>query len=288
MYVVHFQKMAGMGTTSKLGDFEASPLLKWAGSKRKLLPHLERFWQSGFDRYVEPFAGSACLFFSLQPKQALLNDLNYHVIGTYRSVRNHARTIHEIASSLPRTADFYYKLRPLALEIKDPILKAAFFVYLNRNCFNGLFRTNQRGQFNVPFSDNRTGALPTLDVFENAAKLLRRTRLSSDDFEVFLAQNVRKGDFVYLDPPYAIENERIFTQYGPTTFGISDLYRLKSAVSHLDRIGAKFVLSYAESPTARSLFSNWFIDGVSVARQIASFASNRRTVKELIVTNINE
>lgn len=263
----------------------SAPLFRWAGSKRKLLPKLEMHWNEKYQRYLEPFAGSACLFFKLNPRAALLNDLNQHVIGTYRCVRRHATELFEIVNSFPRTPEFYYQVRPIALGLNDPILRAAFFIYLNRNCFNGLFRTNGTGGFNVPFSGDRTGSVPSIEMFTQVAKKLRKAKLSSQDFQSFVMQNVTPGDFVYLDPPYALENERIFTQYGPTTFGIDDLERLNNVLHHINNCDATFVLSYADSKQARRLFREWCIDDVSVARQIASFANNRRTVTELIITN---
>jgi DNA adenine methylase len=261
------------------------PLFRWAGSKRKLLPHLKLLWSEEYIRYLEPFAGSACLYFNLNPKTALLNDRNPHVISTYRAVRDEAKEVHEIVTSLPRTSDFYYRIRPIALSTKDPLLRAAFFIYLNRNCFNGLFRTNKFGQFNVPFSGSRTGTLPTSDSFQEIAARLKRARLFSRDFQEFVLQNVTAGDFVYLDPPYALDNERIFTQYGLTTFGTTDLKRLDEVLHHINNAGATFVLSYADSHLARKIFARWSIDDISVERQIASFAANRRKVSELIITN---
>lgn len=263
----------------------APPLLRWAGSKRKLVPSLASFWKESFNRYLEPFAGSACLFLALGPKEALLNDLNVHVIDTYRAVRSKPREVHAILSTLPRTREFYYLIRPTALRVKDPVLKAAFFLYLNRNCFNGLFRTNASGDFNVPFAGQRTGRDCSLEHLELVAKALRRTTLVSEDFEKFVMSNARKGDFVYLDPPYAVENERIFNQYGPTTFGTNDLLRLSKVLSTIDERGATFVLSYADGAVARRLFSNWRVDDLRVKRSIASFVKHRRIVKELVVSN---
>ena len=258
------------------------PLLRWAGSKRRLLPELEQFWPHDALRYVEPFAGSACLFFALQPQTALLSDTNSHLVRTYRTLSNDAAAVYARYLSLPSTKEYYYSIRRNAFTTSDDVDASAHFLYLNRNCFNGLYRTNLRGEFNVPFSDNRNGRILPKDEFLLSAKTLSRAQIECVDFEDILLNHVRYGDFVYLDPPYAIRNSRAFTQYGPDTFGLDDLQRLKIALGRLDEIGVPFVLSYADCLEARECFSAWRHFATTVQRNIAGFAAHRRKSGEIL------
>lgn len=258
------------------------PLLRWAGSKRRLLPELEQFWPSDAQRYVEPFAGSACLFFALQPAAALLSDTNAHLVRTYRTLSRNAAEVYERYMSLPATKEYYYSIRQSAFDTSDDVEASAHFLYLNRNCFNGLYRTNLRGDFNVPFSDNRNGKILPRDEFLLSASTLSLAQIECSDFEEILLNHVKSGDFVYLDPPYAIRNSRAFTQYGPDTFGLDDLHRLTVALSRLDEIGVPFVLSYADCPEAREYFSGWRYLTTTVQRNIAGFSAHRRKSGEML------
>jgi DNA adenine methylase len=142
------------------------------------------------------------------------------------------------------------------------------------------------GKFNVPFAASKTGALPSWDEITEAVKQLRRASTSSEDFESLVKSKIEANDFVYLDPPYAVENERVFKQYNATTFGLSDLERLKNALSIIDKRGAKFVLSYAHCPEALDAFSEWHHEEVSCQRNVAGFAHHRRRATELMFSNI--
>src|SRR5713226_3861706 len=129
----------------------AQPLLRWAGSKRQILPILAKYWNDGFNRYVEPFVGSACLFFHLGPPAALLGDINDELLGTYRYVRFRYSEVSNLLHKMRKGEREYYKIRALKANQLSPAKRAARFIYLNRYCFNGLYRTNGNGSFNVPF-----------------------------------------------------------------------------------------------------------------------------------------
>ena len=161
------------------------PLLRWAGSKREALHRLAPYYP-GCGRYIEPFAGSASLFFYLEPHLSILGDANKHVIDLYASVRRAPVAVWSAWSSMPVSKDFYLQLRARAFAEADPVQRAANFLYLNRNCFNGIFRVNKHGRFNVPFSGCRTGRLPSLEDFTESAKILWRAQLFNSDFEVLV------------------------------------------------------------------------------------------------------
>jgi DNA adenine methylase len=261
------------------------PFLRWAGSKRKLVPKLVPYWGEGYARYVEPFVGSAALFYAVRPQKALLSDVNAELIESLTAIRDHPLAVHRRATSFPRTAQHYYKLRAIEPKSLAPVDRAARFVYLNRFCFNGLYRTNRFGQFNVPYAPTKTGALPSWEQFSAAARMLRSAQLHCGDFEAVLLDGVRAGDFVYLDPPYAVANRRIFRQYGPQTFGLDDLQRLGRVIEEIDKRRATFVLSYAFCREAKDVFKGWITKRVYTQRNISGFAKHRRTAAELIVTN---
>jgi DNA adenine methylase len=271
-----------MGTSSP----RCKPLIRWAGSKRKLVRRLIPFWGEGFKRYIEPFAGSAALFYAIEPTRALLSDINSELIDTLGTVRRSPRAVYDRLMSFPRGKRSYQTLReqrPLDL---SPLDRAARFLFLNRFCFNGLYRTNLSGQFNVPYSADGTGEIPDWKEFLASASLLRRAKLQCGDFAAILETEVRVGDFIYLDPPYAVSNRRIFRQYGPETFGLDDLARLARLLEEIDARGAKFVLSYAICPESKHFFARWPSQKVYAQRNIAGFAKHRRLAAEMIATNI--
>jgi DNA adenine methylase len=266
----------------------SAPFLRWAGSKRKLLPKLTPYWGGGFARYLEPFAGSSALFFAIQPAKAVLSDTNAELIEALEEVRDAPAEIHRLVSSMEHTKAEYYRVRGLDKGSLDSQNRAARFIYLNRYCFNGLYRTNLAGHFNVPFASSGTGGIPPLEVFQENSRRLRNAKLVCGDFDTVVREHVRAGDFVYLDPPYAVANRRIFRQYGPHTFGLDDLGKLKLLLEYLDNCGAYFLLSYADCKESRALGSSWYHRRVFTQRNIAGFHMHRRRAAETLITNIAE
>jgi DNA adenine methylase len=261
----------------------ASPLFRWAGSKRKVLPLLASYWTPRFKRYIEPFAGSAALFFMLAPQRAVLGDINRHLIEAYEVIRDRPDDVHKAVSKLPRSESRYYQVRSSAP--LTPFGRAVRFVYLNRNCFNGIYRTNSRGVFNVPYAHDDPGSIPPIEGFRRCALLLQKARLRCLEFGRLLSI-VRAGDFVYLDPPYAVESRRVFREYDSREFTRRDLTRLGEHLTSIDASGASFVISYADCREARDLFEAWHVRRILVRRHIAGFVSARRSAFELLATNI--
>jgi DNA adenine methylase len=262
------------------------PFLRWAGSKRKQISRLKQFWRDGYVRYVEPFAGSACLFFALQPDRALLADKNSQLIETYNTIRACPEKIYDGVVRLPRTKPTYYAQRSRDPSDLTPVDRAIRFVYLNRNCFNGIYRTNRQGQFNVPFATSRAGAFVSREEFVLAAEALNCAALRAWDFGKTL-RCVRKGDFVYLDPPYAVTSRRVFKEYGACPFDVDDLSRLAEHLKKIHARGADFLVSYADSREARELAQPWNSFRMRVRRHIAGFSGARKNAYELLITNID-
>lgn len=269
-----------------MSDTGITPFLRWAGSKRKLLPKLMPYWEAGkFRRYIEPFMGSAALFFALGPDRALLSDINDELVETFKAVRDHPRAIYNRINKLPVGEKHYYSVRaldPLDMEILD---RAARFIYLNRFCFNGIYRTNLDGQFNVPYAPTKTGALPDWEKLKSAASMLKRAEIVQCDFQGVI-NKIRPGDFIYMDPPYAVANRRIFRQYGPQTFGLEDINRLRTGLEAIDSRGAHFLVSYALCTEAIDSFSQWNIRRVRTQRNVSGFSEHRRKAVEILVSNI--
>ena len=262
------------------------PFLRWAGSKRKLLSRLAPYWGNGHTRYIEPFMGSAAFFYAVNPSLAILSDINADLVSTFVSVRDDPRAVYNRLLDIPRGKRSYNRLRKQVPTCLDPLDRAARFIFLNRFCFNGIYRTNAKGAFNVPYAKSKTGDIPPWDTFLAAAQPLQSAVIVCADFEEVVSNNVREGDFVYLDPPYAVRNRRVFRQYDPQTFGLDDLKRMDQTLQLIHKRNAKFVLSYAYSPESIEYFQNWERRKVFTQRNVSGFAKHRRMAAELIVTNI--
>jgi DNA adenine methylase len=271
---------------SRIGPRTAiTPFLRWAGSKRKLLPELEAYWNPKYRRYVEPFAGSSCLFFSILPESALLADKNADLVETYEQVRLHPEDVYNGVLELARTERRYYLVRAQDPRRLRPLERAIRFIYLNRNCFNGIYRTNRNGIFNVPFASSRAGRFPERSEFRRAAIALKAAVLRPWDFGTTL-RYVREGDFVYLDPPYATSQRRVFREYGKGSFSELDLGRLNDHLRKIVDRGAHFVLSYAECKEARLLAKGWHVRRRRVRRHVAGFIGARRRFSELVISSM--
>ena len=261
----------------------ASPLFRWAGSKRKLLPELMAHVPASVTRYIEPFAGSGCLFFALCPPKAVLGDMNRDLIAAYGVIRDHPRLVARAAHRFRKDKRTYYRLRSLVPSSLSPIDRASRFVYLNRHCFNGVYRINRDGCFNVP-RGTRTGRLPSEAQFCRCSYALKRADLRAVDYAECLA-DVRIGDFVYLDPPYASKRRNTYGEYGYECFSERNLPELLRLLRKIDRASATFLLSYSVHSTFADIPATWFSKIVKVRRHVAGFAKDRHVVREMLVSN---
>jgi len=262
---------------------EGTPLLRWAGSKKKLLPLLEKAAPARIRRYVEPFAGSAILFLRLNPERAILSDLNADLIDTYETVRCEPTKVWRLVSRIPAAAEDYYRVREITPRSLDPIARAARFVYLNRYCFNGVYRTNRDGHFNVARGEGCLG-IPSKELFAAFAQRLQIADLRCSDFQRTV-RRAGKGDFCYLDPPYASNVGRDRGEYGPGSFKTLDLERLANAMEGAATRGAQVLLSYADQPEVIERFAGWHIRRLTVARNVSGFGGVRRRASEVLISN---
>jgi DNA adenine methylase len=189
---------------------ETKSFLRWAGSKQKLLPYLSEYWNPSYNRYVEPFMGSAKLFFRLAPKQALISDLNAELIEVYNQIKEDPLSVYQALSEYNISSEDYYLIRAQNPATLDVTQRTARFLYLNRLCFNGLYRTNKNNQFNVPYSGEVPKQICDFANLQNVSERLQHCQIIQGDFEAIITNNIQENDFVYLDPPYAVRNVRIF------------------------------------------------------------------------------
>jgi DNA adenine methylase len=264
------------------------PLIKWVGSKQRLLPELVKRLPYDYDvrRHVELFAGSAALFFEVAPFNALLADTNDKLIRMFRAVRN---TPQEVLDELAPFAkyhcrDFYYVSRErLNHELLEDIPLAALFLYLNRTCYNGLWRENASGFFNVPMGDYKYPKIVDKSSVLYASKTLKCASLVTSPF-VNSAALCSKDDFVYLDPPYdPISSTSNFTAFQRFLFGPQDQLKLAEEANTLSIIGAKVMLSNSDTPFIRKIYAKWNIETVAVRRSVS--CGDRNIVNELIIRN---
>jgi DNA adenine methylase len=261
------------------------PLLRWAGSKKRQFRKLEPFFPTQYKSYIEPFAGSAAFFFGLRPAKARLNDLNCDVTNFYKHVRKDPDEFFDAFSRIRRNASNYYRIREQFNSERDRDRRAILFYYLNRNCFNGIYRTNKSGEFNVPFSDDRVSPYLSKSQFVASAEELRRTKICNLDFEAFCRSFVESNDFVYLDPPYYRAGHRVFNEYSATPFSPADLRRLIDTLKYIDRKGAKFLLTFpATSEIAQGGFG-WRSTRRRVLRTVAGDPAMRRVQNEMLISN---
>lgn len=269
----------------------AKPFLKWAGGKTQILPQLEPHFPKVYSAYFEPFLGGGAVFFRLRPPQAVLSDSNPELIAAFVAVRN--RPI-ELMEALDRHAErtnrtYYYEIRRQQPTKLSPVDRAARMIFLNKTCFNGLYRVNSRGEFNVPYGlDYYPGKTPILYERESlleASRLLKSARLLVKDYQSAV-KAAGKGDFVYFDPPYhPLSPTSGFTSYTKEVFGDPEQRGLAETVRNLHGRGCKVMLSNSPTHLVRSLYEGFHQTSVRARRAINSKGTRRGEIDELLVTN---
>lgn len=212
-----------------------------------------------------------------------MGDINEELINFYRQIKAKPEQISEAIHEIPRTKEEYYKLRSLDTSKLTDLEKAVRFFFLNRHCFNGVYRTNKSGAFNVPFGSKLT-EIPSREEIIYFSKKIVSTEFLSGDFELTIS-SAGKDDFIYLDPPYAGTESRDRGEYGLNSFKEFDISRLSTALKYASEKGAKILLSYASIEPIKQEFTEWNIREISVDRSISGFARGRKKVPEVIITN---
>lgn len=269
----------------------ARPFLKWAGGKRRLLEQFRPHFPARFRGYIEPFLGSAAVFFHLassrRPGRTILADSNEELILAYLAVRDRVEAVIDALAVQQRLhgKTHYYEVRSLRPEELAPAERAARLIYLNRTCFNGLYRVNSRGEFNVPIGSYVHPRILDSDNLRRVSRTLQRVELRHEPF-FRLPDYCRRGEFIYFDPPYQpISPTSSFTAYTPGAFKRSDQERLAGTFAALDRIGCRLMLSNSDSPLIRKLYGSYRIHSVRARRVINSRGDRRGPVRELLIRN---
>lgn len=269
----------------------AQPFLKWAGGKRQLLPEIRQYVPKKINTYYEPFIGAGAVLFDIQPKKAVINDINIELVNVYEMIKNHADELIEDLRKHENDKDYFYEIRDLDRkpEYKNlsPIERASRIIYLNKTCFNGLFRVNSQGQFNVPFGKYKNPQIVNEVVVRAVHNYLSSNdvQIMNEDFEV-VVENAKKGDFVYFDPPYdPVSDTSSFTGYSLDGFNKDDQRRLKYLFVELDKKGVNVMLSNSATDFIKELYEGFNIQIVSASRNINSKASGRGKIDEVLVMN---
>ena len=276
-----------------MSNKNVTPFVKWAGGKRQLLDRISERLPQTYNNYFEPFIGGGAVLFELQPERAVINDINASLINAYRVIANNPNEfiekVHELDSNIGDNGkEYYYSLRE---HYNDKLMKeeydvelASLFVFLNKHCFNGLYRVNGKGLFNVPYNNSKKESIDEVAIF-NVSEYLKKVTILHGDFEA-ACRDAKEGDFVFFDSPYAPLNPTSFESYTKEGFDVESHERLAKLFDELTKKGCYCMLTNHNTEFINKLYSNkgYRMDVVSVKRMINSDAS-KRTGEEFIICN---
>lgn len=260
------------------------PVLKWAGGKSQLLGEILPRMPKTYSRYIEPFFGSGAVFFGIAPDKAIIADSNPELINLYQVLASNVEELISLLSTFENTKERFYSVRAFDWRELSPLEAAARTIYLNKTCFNGLYRVNKKGLFNTPYANNKRTTYCDITELRKAAALLRRADIICGDFHEVLLEYAGKGDFVFLDPPYVpISKYADFKRYTKEQFGEEDQRRLASDVRALAEKGCFIMLTNSNHPLVHDLYSGYKIEVFQTKRMINKDGNNR-TGEDVIVT----
>jgi DNA adenine methylase len=258
-------------------DFATRPLLKWAGGKTQLLPELLAKAPKKFGKYIEPFFGGGALYFSLRPNGGVVADSNPELVNLYRSVADSVEVVIERLRSCSNTEHAFYVMRALDWTKMDPADAAARTIFLNRTCFNGLYRVNKSGGFNVPFGRYKNPKILDEEALRAAAMLLSRSTIVQGDYKSVLAGYAAPGDFVFLDPPYLpVSKYADFKRYTKEQFYEEDHHELAKEVARLQQMGCHVLLTNSNHPLVHELFGQYQMEVIQTKRYISCNGGSRK------------
>jgi len=272
---------------------KATPFIKWVGGKRSIMAALISRLPETFNHYYEPFVGGGALFFELSPQLngAHLSDTNLHLALTYKVVQQDVEALIERLKihKEKHSKDYYYSVRKLGKQrkedyLQDPIDVAARFIYLNKTCFNGLWRVNSKGDFNVPMGRYKNPPIVRQENLEACHRALQDVEIRWDEFNKIAPQ---EGDFVYFDPPYHPLDSASFTKYSKQDFTQQDQLELRDFALRLHQQGVKVMLSNSNAPFIQDIYNSpvFTLAEIGAPRMVNSNASDRGNVTELLITN---
>lgn len=270
-----------------------APFLKWVGGKRQLIPEIKKILPKGVvsHPYYEPFIGGGALFFDLQPKCAIINDCNEELINVYKVIRDNPDELIEDLRKHKNTAEYFYEIRSMDRQPffcnLSKIERASRIIYLNKTCYNGLYRVNNAGEFNSPFGKYKNPNIINEPVIKAVSKYLKsaKVQIFNADYQEIL-KDIPTNSFVYLDPPYhPISESSNFTGYVQGGWNEKDQLRLRDVCNILNSKGIKFLLSNSASEFIKEIYSNYTIHTVQASRAVNSDSSKRGQVNEFLIKN---
>lgn len=270
------------------------PFLKWVGGKTQLLTQLRELFPKSFESYFEPFFGGGAVFFDLAPVTGHINDINKTLMNAYVDIRDNSAKLIKILSAieseytsldLEHQSEYYYDKRAEFNESKHSIKKTALLIFLNKTCFNGLYRENRKGEFNVPFGKHRNPTICDADNLRAISKVLKYVNITNYSY-VDAVKDAKKGDFVYLDPPYhPLNATSSFTGYTEGDFTADDQRSLKKLFDELNNRGCYVVMSNSDTEFIRDLYKEYRQEKVWAGRAINAQGHKRGKITELVVLN---
>ncbi|MGC6531830.1 MAG: DNA adenine methylase [Flavobacteriales bacterium] len=277
--------MSKQVTTNTL--VKGKPFLRWAGGKNWLVKDIHNHLpKEGFKKYVEPFLGGGSIFFHLSPEESVLSDLNGELIQAYTVLKEDVNAVINELARYKNTEEFYYSLR--AKKPRKEVNKAARFIYLNQTSFNGIYRVNLKGEYNVPYGHRKKNFLQPDNLIQ-ASERLQKTQLKERDFRDSL-EDINKGDLVFLDPPYTVShNNSGFIKYNKKLFDIDEQRELSRFLDGIHEIGAHYILTNAAHDVIKEIFHKPGINhvkNVSRASLVGGLKAKRQQYAEFIITNV--
>lgn len=259
------------------------PFLKWAGGKTQLIPELLKYIPKNFNKYIEPFIGGGAFFFHINPNEAVIADLNYELIVTYKTIKNSVEDVISLLKTYKNEEVFFYEMRAKEPEKLSDIERTARLLYLNKTCFNGLYRVNKKGQFNVPYG-KRSGNFFDSEILRDASEFLKNTKIEFADYTDTLRKHAENGDFIFLDPPYyPVGKYGDFKRYTKEFFYHSDQFALKEEFDRLVELGCHVLLTNSDHPIILELYKDYQIKTIETKRMINSDATNRKGVDIIVI-----
>jgi len=264
-------------------DNNLKPVLKWAGGKTQLLSVLTKRIPKKYNKFIEPFIGGGALFFYLNRPNSIIADTNGELINLYTQLSKNSKKIITKLKEYKNTKDFFYEIRK-----KIPnsnIDRACRTIFLNKTCFNGLYRVNKKGEFNVPYGNNKTSNFIDEENLKLVEKLLKKTKIVHSSYEYVLNKYAEKNDFIFLDPPYyPVSKYSDFKRYTKEQFSLNDQIKLSKIFYQIDKKNCYLILTNSEAKEIINLYKDYKIELFNTKRNINSIGS-KRTGKDIIVTN---
>ncbi len=274
---------------------KVKPFLKWVGGKGQLLTQLESFLPEKYNSYFEPFVGGGAVFFSIKPQKAHINDINKTLVKTYIHIKNDVEKIIKslrklekefLAKNTEARKEFYYLIREkYNLLSHDDFKKSVYFLFLNKTAFNGIYRENSKGGFNIPFGSYKKPKIVNEENLRAVSKMLSATKITSGSF-VDAVKKAKAGDFVYFDPPYhPLSETSSFTSYSKDSFSKDDQIKLRDLFVQLDKRGVFVMLSNSSAPFVKEIYFGYKQIPVFASRMINSKADKRGKISEVVIIN---